>query len=200
MDKEQFYKEFFRYLECGSCADLEFCQKQLEPACKTGLVIYRKLKMEDLEKENEQLKKQCQECKHLNKKTELNIKNKLMNEIAQLKQQLAESDEYRELLLEEKAGYLDLISGYADKCKKLEQQLAEKEKERHEEWLTGKEWKWECDRLKREQNQTAIAELEKVQKYIVEEAKPVIGYPYLKNSVMILNFVCDQIKSLKGEK
>lgn len=86
MDKEQFYKEFFRYLECGSCADLEFCQKQLEPACKTGLAIYRKLKMEDLEKENEQLKKQCQECKHLNKKIELNIKNKLMNEVDQLKQ------------------------------------------------------------------------------------------------------------------
>ena len=61
MDKEQFYKEFFRYLECGSCADLEFCQKQLEPACKTGLAIYRKLKLEDLEKENEQLKCQLAE-------------------------------------------------------------------------------------------------------------------------------------------
>lgn len=61
MDKEQFYKEFFRYLECGSCADLEFCQKQLEPACKNVLVIYSKLKLEDLEKENEQLKKQLAE-------------------------------------------------------------------------------------------------------------------------------------------
>lgn len=48
--------------------------------------------------------------------------------IAELEAKLAESDEYRELLLEEKAGYLDLISGYADKCKKLKQQLAEARK------------------------------------------------------------------------
>ena len=40
---------------------------------------------------------------------------------------LEESDEYRELLLKEKAGYLDLISGYADKCNELKQQLAEKD-------------------------------------------------------------------------
>lgn len=47
--------------------------------------------------------------------------------IADIEAKLAESDEYRELLLEEKAGYLDLISGYADKCKELEQQLEETE-------------------------------------------------------------------------
>lgn len=56
------------------------------------------------------------------------------------------------------------------------------------------------ERHKQSQNETAISVLEKVQKYIVEDAKPTIGYPYLKNSVMILNFVCEQIKSLKGEK
>ena len=48
--------------------------------------------------------------------------------IAHLQTKLAESDEYREVLLEEKAGYIDLISGYADKCKELEQQLKEERK------------------------------------------------------------------------
>ena len=45
--------------------------------------------------------------------------------LKELKTKLAEKEEYIELLLEEKAGYLDLISGYADKCKQLKQQLTE---------------------------------------------------------------------------
>lgn len=48
--------------------------------------------------------------------------------LKELKTKLAEKEEYIELLLEEKAGYLDLISGYADKCKQLKQQLEEKDK------------------------------------------------------------------------
>lgn len=44
----------------------------------------------NLEAKLAEKKKQCQDCKHLNKKIELNIKNKLMAEIEQLKQQLAE--------------------------------------------------------------------------------------------------------------
>ena len=43
---------------------------------------------DDLEAKLAESKKQCQECKHLNKKIELNIKNKLINENQQLKQQL----------------------------------------------------------------------------------------------------------------
>ena len=42
----------------------------------------------DLEVKLTESKKQCQKCKHLNKKIELNIKNKLINENQQLKQQL----------------------------------------------------------------------------------------------------------------
>ena len=45
-------------------------------------------KIKDLEVKLTESKKQCQECKHLNKKIELNIKNKLINENQQLKQQL----------------------------------------------------------------------------------------------------------------
>lgn len=40
----------------------------------------------DLEAKLAESEKQCQECKHLNKKIELNIKNKLINENQQLKQ------------------------------------------------------------------------------------------------------------------
>lgn len=100
--------------------------------------------------------------------------------------------------------------------KELKQKLAEKEKEveraikfieEQEQQITDLEvqiGKRDIILSKMERKigrleQKAIDELEKVQKYIVEDAKPVIGYPYLKNSVMILNFVCDQIKSLKGE-
>lgn len=43
-------------------------------------------KIADLETKLAECKKQCQECKHLNKKIELNIKNKLINENQQLKQ------------------------------------------------------------------------------------------------------------------
>lgn len=43
-------------------------------------------KVADLEAKLAESKKQCQECKHLNKKIELNIKNKLINENQQLKQ------------------------------------------------------------------------------------------------------------------
>ena len=45
-------------------------------------------RIKELEAKLKESKKQCQECKHLNKKIELNIKNKLMNETQQLEQQL----------------------------------------------------------------------------------------------------------------
>ena len=50
-------------------------------------------------------------------------------DIADLEAKLAKSEEYNEMLLEEKSGYIDLVSGYSKKCKNYEQQLAEKEKE-----------------------------------------------------------------------
>ena len=41
-------------------------------------------------------KNQCRECKHLNKKIELNIKNKLMAENCELQKQLAEKEKEKE--------------------------------------------------------------------------------------------------------
>ena len=57
-------------------------------------------KIKDLEVKLTESKKQCQECKHLNKKIELNIKNKLINENHQLKQQLAITEKALELACE----------------------------------------------------------------------------------------------------
>lgn len=42
-----------------------------------------------------------------------------------LEAKLAESEEYNKMLLEEKGGYIDLVSGYSKKCKNYEQQLKE---------------------------------------------------------------------------
>lgn len=54
-------------------------------------------------------------------------KEKYNQQIADLEAKLAESEEYNQMLLEEKGGYIDLVSGYSKKCKNYEQQLAEKE-------------------------------------------------------------------------
>lgn len=76
----------------------------------------------------------------------------------------------------------------------LQSQLAEKDKERHEEWKTGKEWKWEWQRVNLQLEQAnqdkisfAIAELEKVKDY----AQHIQGG--------LINFINNQIEELKKE-
>ena len=64
----------------------------------------------DLETKLAESKKQCQECKHLNKKIELNIKNKLINENQQLKQQLAITEKALKFACEEIAGSCEYCS------------------------------------------------------------------------------------------
>ena len=62
----------------------------------------------------------------------------------------------------------DLQSQLAEKekeIKELKQKLENAEHERHEEWINGKEWKWECDRLKYQ-----LAEKEKDLEYM-EDSK-----------------------------
>ena len=73
-------------------AESEHRNEQLVDALNGKVFINYKLPME-----NAQLKQQlaesehkCRECKHLNKKIELNIKNKLMAENCELQKQLAE--------------------------------------------------------------------------------------------------------------
>lgn len=59
----------------------------------------------------------------------------------------------------------------------LEAKLAEKEKERHEEWKTGKEWKWEWQKVNKKLEKAnqdkisfAVEQLEKVKELVEEKS------------------------------
>lgn len=101
----------------------------------------------------------------------------------------------------------------------LKQQLADKEKERHEEWLSAKEWKWECDRLKKELHTANQETLHFQNKYFAEKQIAIEELEKLKRELeftsnnnewitarddRILNGVCDcidqQIKMLKEKQ
>ena len=68
-------------------------EKQLEKQALFHRKSIKELKQQLAESEN-----QCRECKHLNKKIELNIKNKLMAENCELQKQLAEKEKEIESL------------------------------------------------------------------------------------------------------
>ena len=116
------------------------------------------------------------------------------------------------------------ISKLIKEKQELRNKLKETDKERHEEWLTGKEWKWECDRLKKElhtanqetlhfqnkyfaENQKAIAVLEKVKELIDKRnngtrngnhsEKYKDGYSGC--SCDVVDIIDQQIKELKGD-
>ena len=115
-----------------------------------------------------------------------NTKKQYLKEISELKQQLAETDK--------------LMQEYLSKCLNLEQQLAEKEKE-IEEVKKSKTYIMNFGGKVKEvrvldDNQTAIAELEKV--------KEKFGFKYNTQLMISSKGLCDyidqRIKSLKGEK
>ena len=86
----------------------------------------------------------------------------------------------------------------------LEAKLAESEKERHEEWKTGKEWKWEWQKVnqkleKADQDKISFA-LEQLEKVKAELVKLEQDYSLSWCGIKIYNFIDDQIKELKGEK
>ena len=97
------------------------CNKCYDEMFKSGDTIIRSFtnKIKDLEAKLAKSEKQCRECKHLNKKIELNIKNKLMAENCELQKQLAEKDAERELD----------NSFWKQECDSLQKTLAEKEQE-----------------------------------------------------------------------
>ena len=140
--------------------------------------------------------------------------------IKDLEAKLAESDEYKELLLEEKAGYIDIISGYADKCKELKQQLEEKD-QAIENWKTMYESVMqtcnndakEIERLREQlhianqetlhfqnkyfaENQIAIDVLNKVKEYADVDYRK---HCYI-NAVELDKYIDQQIRVLKGEE
>ena len=89
-------------------------------------------------------------------------------------------------------------------------QLEEKEKERHEEWKTGKEWKWEWQKVnqkleKAEQDKISFAleQLEKVKEFFLEQHRDEemdTDYLITKDAGEIADYLLDQIKQLKEMK
>ena len=89
-------------------------------------------------------------------------------------------------------------------------QLAEKEKERHEEWETGKEWKWEWQKVNQKLEKAvqdkisfAIDELEKVKDFFLEQHRDEemdTDYLITKDAGEIADYLLDQIKQLKEMK
>ena len=84
--------------------------------------------------------------------------------VADLEAKLAESNENIKLLEQDRVIICNTMDMYIEKVEQLQQQLADKEKEieglkikletanteRHEEWKTGKEWKWEWQKVNRQ--------------------------------------------------
>ena len=93
---------------------------------------------------------------------------------------------------------------YENQIADLEAKLAEKEKERHEEWKTGKEWKWEWQKVNQQLEQ---ANQDKIS-FAVEQINKIKNDLYENDKINIR--VCDfdeidkifdnQIKQLKEGK
>lgn len=90
---------------------------------------YKEMSKEKLITELKEKVRYIGEIKRNNNEEIAKVQSARDKTIADLEAKLAESEEYNQMLLEEKGGYIDLVSGYSKKCKNYEQQLAEKEKE-----------------------------------------------------------------------
>lgn len=106
-----------------------------------------------------------------------------------------------------KKGVIEILNDQQDKIVDLEAKLEKNEKERHEEWKTGKEWKWEWQRVNQQLEQAnqdkiefAVEQLENVKNYIITDEKDMFGATYLMKSSYVLEYIDNQIKRLKEMK
>lgn len=90
--------------DCGNCPNRDELGSG-ETVCRGRLLPEVLGYVSDLEAKLSESKKQCQQCKHLNKKIELNIKNKLMAENCELQKQLADKEQENEHLKKEICKY-----------------------------------------------------------------------------------------------
>lgn len=90
--------------DCGNCPNRDELGSG-ETVCRGRLLPEVLGYVSDLEAKLAESKKQCQQCKHLNKKIELNIKNKLMAENCELQKQLTDKEQENERLKEEICKY-----------------------------------------------------------------------------------------------
>lgn len=102
---------------------------------------------------------------------------------------------------------VDFLDNEKDqKITDLEAKLAEKEKERHEEWKTGKEWKWEWQKVNQklekadqEKISFCIEQLEKVKEKAIKP-KDYGWCDKYKDCWDIVMEIDNQIKQLKEMK
>lgn len=124
--------------DCGNCPNRDELGSG-ETVCRGRLLPEVLGYISDLETKLSESKKQCQQCKHLNKKIELNIKNKLMSEIAEkdktittliedskiskelLKKQLTDKEQENERLKEEICKYEITLMDKNSQLKKQQQ-------------------------------------------------------------------------------
>lgn len=136
-----------------------------------------------------------------------------LRQFADLESKLAESEKkaysrghsQRDIANEIKLNALrEDVANKEKRIVELKQQLEEKEKERHEEWKTGKEWKWEWQKVnqkleKSEQDKISFAvdileELADCSNYINSK----LGFE--SGSYVSEKSIRDKIKYLKGNK
>ena len=144
-------------------------------------------------------------CHKCNKKMELGDKVKIIcfdcfTKISDLEAKLAEKEHTINTLIEDHKASQEWYK----------MQLAEKEKERHEEWKTGKEWKWAWQKEHRDKISFALEQLEKVKELCKEKFNlwkngEWEGYAY--DNIDVSNAIFDiqanieeQIKQLKEMK
>lgn len=148
------------------------------------------------------------------------LNNETNSQIADLEAKLAESEKkaysrghsQRDIDNEIKLNALrEDIANKEKRIVELKQQLAEKEKERHEEWKTGKEWKWEWQKVNQQLEQAhqdkisfAVEQLEKVKEWINNNLEENYGLNgslfYVVNSSKLSEEIANQIKQLKEMK
>ena len=136
----------------------------------------------------------------LNYKTKKYGLDKTIQELRKMKLNLPEKEWYYKGFENCERQMSSHIADLTLEVKELKQQLEEKDKERHEEWKTGKEWKWEWQKVnqeleKAEQDKISFA-LEQLEKLKVE-LHIIHTNGYLK---AIDEEIDNQINGLKGEK
>ena len=125
----------------------------------------------------------------------------LTDEINRLRAQLSEYEDINKKVAEHSQSVDKALDDSCDVIRNLKQQLAEKNKEIEEIKDGQKDICLSCrgvthKEYEQSQNQTAIAELEKV----IEFAKTQDEFGFRKSGMEIFMFVDQQIKSLKGDK
>ena len=152
------YEKFMKDNEWGSVEEMQETLNKCEK------------KYFDIQKQLAESENQCRECKHLNKKIELNIKNKLMAENCELQKQLAEKDEQ-----------LEYFSKRND----------EQEKQLEKQALFHRK------SIKELQNQKAIEQLEQIinlfEPYENEEKDTILC---ANNGISFLEYIDNQIEEL----